>query len=405
MTDLFKEGLVKGTAHSYVGQEAVAAGACAALTQDDFVASHHRGHGHCIAKGAALATDDGRADGPGRPAIASGLGGSMHIADLDLNILGANGIVGAGMRHRHRRGACRTSCAATAPWCVAFFGDGAANEGIFHECLNMAAIWKLPVVFVCENNQYALSTPIEGRPPRSIASRRARAAYWHAGRDGRRQRRARRPRRGAARRSSGRAAASGPTLIEALTYRWGDHSMRANLPRYRTDEEVRGVARARRRSPASSASSMTELGFARAALDAIRAEVEAELDAAIEFAVASAGADPAGPGERGVRAALRAARTEARPAARGAQLRRSAQRGAARRRWSATRASSSWARTSAQDRRHLRGDPRADRQVRRRAGARHADLGGGDRGAARSAPRSRACGRSPRCRSSTSSPT
>jgi len=154
--ELFHDGTVKGTAHSSVGQEAIAAGACAALRRSDFLVTHHRGHGHTIAKGASLkrmmAELLGRVDG-----YCGGFGGSMHIADLDLNILGANGIVGAGMGlavgaalAAKQRGGDDAG--------IVFFGDGAANEGIFHEALNLAAVWRLPVVFFCENNQYGLST-------------------------------------------------------------------------------------------------------------------------------------------------------------------------------------------------------------------------------------------------------
>src|SRR5215208_2082296 len=154
--ELFLEGHVKGTAHSYVGQEAVAAGACAALDKDDFVVSHHRGHGHCIAKGARLdrmmAELFGRSTG-----YCGGLGGSMHIAALDLNILGANGIVGAGVG-------------------IAFFGDGSVNEGSFHEALNMAGLWRLPIVYVCENNQYGLSASVSESSAVPQLSRRA-ASY------------------------------------------------------------------------------------------------------------------------------------------------------------------------------------------------------------------------------------
>src|SRR5690606_16053402 len=156
VAELFNAGEVKGTAHSYVGEEAIAAGVCANLNDDDYVASYHRGHGHCLAKGARMdlmmAELMGRDDGYCR-----GLGGSMHIADLSLGILGANGIVGAGMPL-----ACGAGLAARlrgkGQVVIAFFGDGAANQGVFHESMNLASVWKLPVVFVCENNQYALST-------------------------------------------------------------------------------------------------------------------------------------------------------------------------------------------------------------------------------------------------------
>ena len=282
VADLFKEGLVKGTAHSYVGQEAVAAGACAALTKADFVVSHHRGHGHCIAKGASLgrmmAELMGRATG-----YCGGLGGSMHIADLDLNILGANGIVGAGIGIG-TGAALSNKLRGTGAVGVAFFGDGATNEGIFHECLNVGSLWKLPVVYLCENNQYALSTSMKDSTSIDRISTRA-AAYSLPGVtvDGNDvlavhaavQTAVARARNG-----------EGPTLIEALTYRWGDHSMRANLPRYRTDAEQlewrKQDAIARFEHILTTAH-----GFTAGALDRIRAGVEAELAEAKQFAVAS----------------------------------------------------------------------------------------------------------------------
>ncbi|HZP86371.1 MAG TPA: dehydrogenase E1 component subunit alpha/beta [Burkholderiales bacterium] len=282
VTALFQEGLVKGTAHSYVGQEAVAAGACAALTQSDFVVSHHRGHGHCIAKGASLgkmmAELMGRVTG-----YCKGLGGSMHIADLDLNILGANGIVGAGIGIGTGAALANTLRGSDAVG-IAFFGDGATNEGIFHECLNLGSLWKLPIVYLCENNQYGLSTSIKDSTSIDRISKRA-AAYSLPGVtvDGNDvlavyevvEEAVARARRG-----------DGPTLIEALTYRWGDHSMRANLPRYRGDNEVNDwlkldpIARFEDKLK-------REYGFKDEELARARADIESELAAAKQFAVAS----------------------------------------------------------------------------------------------------------------------
>jgi TPP-dependent pyruvate/acetoin dehydrogenase alpha subunit len=153
----FAQGEIPGFVHLYAGEEAIASGVCANLTDDDFITSTHRGHGHCIAKGGNLkgmmAEIFGRETGLGK-----GKGGSMHIADVDKGILGANGMVGGGfglamgaaMRNKYKK---------TDSVAVCFFGDGAANEGTFHECLNMASIWKLPVVFVNENNLFAEATP------------------------------------------------------------------------------------------------------------------------------------------------------------------------------------------------------------------------------------------------------
>jgi 2-oxoisovalerate dehydrogenase E1 component len=230
--ELFLEGTVKGTAHSCVGQEAIAAGACAALDARDFIISHHRGHGHCIAKGAEMprmmAELMGRIDGYCR-----GLGGSMHVADLSKNILGANGVVGAGIGIG-TGAALAAQLRGDGSVGVAFFGDGAANEGIFHEALNLASLWKLPIVYLCENNQYGLSTAMSESTAIDRLSKRA-AGYAMPGLtiDGNDVLAVRaavadavaRARRG-----------EGPTLIEALTWRWGEHSMRANLPAYRSAE-------------------------------------------------------------------------------------------------------------------------------------------------------------------------
>lgn len=231
--ELFNTGVVKGTAHSCVGQEAVAVGACAALSERDFVVSHHRGHGHCIAKGAdmtrMMAELMGKATG-----YCGGLGGSMHIAALDKGILGANGIVGAGIG-LGSGAALSAQMRKSGQVALSFFGDGAANEGIFHEAFNMAAIWKLPMIYFCENNQYGLSTAMADSTAIDRLSKRA-AGYGMPGEtiDGndvvavfeavtRAVERAR--------------AGEGPSFIEAMTYRWGDHSMRANLPKYRLDAE------------------------------------------------------------------------------------------------------------------------------------------------------------------------
>src|SRR6266850_4816217 len=153
-------GKIFGAVHPYVGQEAVAVGVCANLTNADRVTSTHRGHGHCIAKGAdvkrMMAELFGRSTG-----YCKGKGGSMHIADFDVGMLGANGIVGAGLPI-----ACGAGVAAQLEGsdavAVGFFGDGATGEGPFHESLNIASLLKLPVVWVCENNQYAADTPVEG---------------------------------------------------------------------------------------------------------------------------------------------------------------------------------------------------------------------------------------------------
>ncbi len=276
--DLFTRGLIKGAAHSYAGEEAIAAGTCANLTPRDYIGSYHRGHGHCIAKGAntaaMMAELMGKATGS-----CGGLGGSMHVADLDLNILGANGIVGATMPlgtgaalAAKLRGSDQVS--------VAFFGDGAANQGLFHEAINLAAVWKLPMVFVCENNQYALSTAITrttsvdqisvrassyGVPGVTIDGNDAAEVYHVVGDAIARAR-----------------AGEGPSLIEAMTWRWGGHSMRTNLmdPRDEADKvawQARCPLIRMRERMAGLEGEMTEIDI----------RIEREIADAIAFAEAS----------------------------------------------------------------------------------------------------------------------
>jgi len=281
-TELFVQGLVKGTAHSYVGEEAVAAAACANLRADDYIVGTHRGHGHCIAKGARvdrmMAELFGRVDGYCR-----GLGGSMHIAALDLNILGCNGIVAAGLPIGN--GAALTArLRRTDRVVIAFFGDGASSQGVVHESLNLAAVWKLPIIFLCENNQYALSTSskrtIAGE---SIAARAAAYAIPGVRVDGNDALAVYEAVRSAVARAR---AGEGPTLVEALTYRWGGHSMRANLPDYRTKDEEREwmerdpIARLRAELERGGASVMR--------LKDLEESVEVEMDRAVAFATASA---------------------------------------------------------------------------------------------------------------------
>lgn len=155
---LFEHNLIRGNIHPCIGQEAVSVGICSNLRQEDYMVNTHRGHGNCIAKGADLklmmAELFGKVTG-----YCKGKGGSMHIADFDGGNLGANGIVGGGLPIAVGAGISIQN-RGTDQVVVCFFGDGATNQGTFHESLNLAAIWKLPVIFVCENNQYALSTPI-----------------------------------------------------------------------------------------------------------------------------------------------------------------------------------------------------------------------------------------------------
>ena len=282
VAELFEGGEIKGTAHSYVGQEAVAAGVCASLGPEDFMASHHRGHGHCIAKGARL--DLMMAELMGRESgYCHGLGGSMHIADLGLNILGANGIVGAAMPLSTGAGlAARLEGSGRVA--VAFFGDGASNQGVFHESLNLASVWKLPIVFVCENNQYALSTSYRDTTSVDQVAERA-SSYGIPGRtiDGNDVVEVHDAVREAVERAR---AGDGPSLIEAMTYRWGGHSMRANIRDPRTREEY---AEWMERDPIQRVErELKEVEIVdEAGIEAIGSEVVTELDAAVEFARAA----------------------------------------------------------------------------------------------------------------------
>ena len=279
VTELFKAGHVKGTAHSYVGEEAMATGACANLRRDDYIVGTHRGHGHCIAKGASIKEMMAELFGK-ETGYCKGLGGSMHIADMDLNILGCNGVVGAGLPIANGAGLSsrlRKSDQAT----ICFFGDGASSQGTFHESLNLAAVWKLPVVFVCENNQYALSTSYKRTVAVDAVADRA-VAYGIPGVtvDGNDviavfeavQEALARARRG-----------EGPSLVEGMTYRWMGHSMRAELAPYRSKaEEEEWIERdpiARLEREMLDQQLITPDHVAR-----IRQEIEEELEEAVTFA-------------------------------------------------------------------------------------------------------------------------
>ncbi len=230
--EFFAKGMIHGTTHLAVGQEASAVGSIAVLEERDKLTSTHRGHGHCIAKGAdvnrMMAELFGRETG-----YCKGKGGSMHIADVERGNLGANGIVGGGFSIA--TGAALTSKMKKEGYVVlCFFGDGASNEGSFHEAVNLASIWKLPVVFICENNQYGMSGSVKEMINIEHIADRA-AGYGIPGMvvDGNDVfavmnvvgRAVDRARRG-----------EGPTIVEAKTYRWKGHS-KSDAKKYRTREE------------------------------------------------------------------------------------------------------------------------------------------------------------------------
>lgn len=236
--ELFEQNLIPGFMHLSIGQEASSVGTCSVLRKDDYVASTHRGHGHLIAKGAdpklMFAELLGKATG-----YCKGKGGSMHIADFSIGILGANGVVGGGFPIIVGAG-LSIKLRETDQVGVVFFGDGAANRGTFHEAVNMAAIWKLPVIFVCENNLYASTTPAAYSLAGGSVAGRAAAygipGYAANGNDildvrkkvGQAVNRARQ--------------GKGPSIIENKTYRYRGH-FEGDPQRYRTKKEIESFKR------------------------------------------------------------------------------------------------------------------------------------------------------------------
>jgi pyruvate dehydrogenase E1 component alpha subunit len=279
--ELFKKNMIWGTCHLYVGEEATAVGTCAALESDDYITSTHRGHGHCIAKGADIKRMMAELLGK-ETGYCKGRGGSMHIVDVSTGNLGANGIVGAGipiatgaaLASKRRKDGKVTVC---------FFGDGAVNVGPFHESLNMASIWKLPVVYVCENNQYAMSTSVQkATAVRDIAVRGQSYDMPGVVVDGNDviavfetvSEAVNRARRG-----------EGPTLVESKTYRFFGHSK--SDPRVYRSREEEQMWMAKDPSPRF-ANLLKEKGMAtEEELKSIDELVDKEMEEALEFALNS----------------------------------------------------------------------------------------------------------------------
>jgi pyruvate dehydrogenase E1 component alpha subunit len=272
-------GTVQGALHMYCGEEAVAVGICAHLRDDDYVTGTHRSHGHCLAKGAPMdrmmAELFGKATGS-----CAGKGGSMHIADFSINILGANGIVGGGIGPATGT-ALASKMRGTDQVSICFFGDGAAARGTFHEAITMGSLWKLPVVYVCENNQYqqwvprknvavvdsvADMAPSYAIPGVSIDGQDIVEVYEAAGEAIERAR-----------------SGGGPTLIEARTYRFYGHSL-GDPEEYRTREEVEEW-RANRDPIKLLRAHMAEGQWLGEADDeAVQKQAKAEVAAAVRFA-------------------------------------------------------------------------------------------------------------------------
>jgi pyruvate dehydrogenase E1 component alpha subunit len=274
----YMRGLVHGTMHLSIGQEASAVGACLGLSEADKITSTHRGHGHCVAKGADPARMFAEFFGK-ETGYCKGRGGSMHIADPSKGNLGANGIVGGGLPIAVGA-ALSAKRLGTGAVTVCFFGDGANNEGAFHEALNMAAIWALPVVFVCENNKYGMSTSTErSTAVASIAERAAGYAMPGVCVDGNDLSAVAEAVDAAVARAR---AGQGPSLVETLTYRWRGHS-KSDRNRYRSKAEIEAWM-AKDPIPRFASVLVDHGVMGPGEVAALEAEVAAEIEAAILFA-------------------------------------------------------------------------------------------------------------------------
>ena len=286
--DQHKKGQIPGPLHTSVGQEGAVVGACMALRDDDVVVGNHRSHGHPIGKGAALPALMAEVMGK-KTGICKGQGGSMHLADFKVGVIGESGIVGGGIPLATGAG-LSAQVRGTDQVALCFFGDGASNEGTFHESLNMAAIWKLPVIYVCENNLYGATTPVGdvisvediadraagyGIPGKIVDGQDAHAVYQvvsHAVQEAR--------------------SGQGPSLIEAKTYRFGEHAEGLIIPvAYREPAEV---DRWRQRDPVEICRRklLEDQVLSEEQASGIEAEVIALVDAALVFARESEFPDP-----------------------------------------------------------------------------------------------------------------
>lgn len=274
---LLEQARIKGTAHLYIGQEAIAVGACSALRENDYITSTHRGHGHCIAKGARvdkmMAELFGKSTG-----YCHGKGGSMHIADIDTYNLGANGIVGGGIPIATGAG-LSIKMRETDQVVTCFFGDAATNQGSFHESVNLASVWDLPVIYLCENNFYGISSCIKDSinvenvadrmaayniPAKTIDGNNVLAVYDAVSEAAQYCR-----------------SGKGPYFLECITYRWEGHS-RSDPCVYRTNEEKNEWLK---KCPIKSMEGLLiKNGLAEKDLAEIKDSVKNEIESAVIFA-------------------------------------------------------------------------------------------------------------------------
>ncbi len=277
---LYQSGQLPGFLHLYIGEEATAVGVCTHLEDEDYITSTHRGHGHLIAKGGKrdrmMAELFARTTG-----YCKGKGGSMHIADKDAGILGANGVVGAGIPLA-AGAALSAKYRGTKQIAVSFFGDGATNQGVFHETLNLAAVWELPVVFVCENNRFGMGTPQhEHQRVEDIAVRAPAYDIPGVTVDGNDVLKV----YAAADQAVARAReGGGPTLLNCDTYRFRGHHIGDPGTSYRDREEVQEQERQRDPIRRLAQVLIDEEGVTQKELDALETELANELDEALDFA-------------------------------------------------------------------------------------------------------------------------
>lgn len=284
---MVKRGYIPGTVHTSIGQEAQVVGACMALGPDDYMSGNHRSHGHPIGKGASLnplmAELVGKATG-----VCKGKGGSLHLADFSVGSLGESGIVGSSIPIANGA-ALASKVLGNGRVALAFFGDGAANQGVLYESMNMAGVWKLPMVFLCENNQYALSTPAHTVTSGVIADRAAGFGMpgirVENGQDVREVYRA-------VKQAVDRArAGDGPTLVEVVTYRYNEHSEGLRIATDYRDQAERQDWLSK--DPiVLHREYLASIGVADADLDALDQSVMDEVDEAVRFTDESPYPDP-----------------------------------------------------------------------------------------------------------------